>query len=202
MRICSTFSQGLALSLLNPCWLCFLLLGTAVEAADVADVLAECKVISDQNARLACYDRATETAKPSAPAAAKSAIPAGATKSTIPANAGKTETLKKQSAEPAPAAPQDNVAAFGMDGKKDEAKVLNAEDGQQELADTIKTIKLVQPEIREITLSSGQVWRQMHSQVYRLLPGDDVRIKPSGWGESYRLTVERLNGFIQVQRVR
>ena len=53
-----------------------------------------------------------------------------------------------------------------------------------------------------ITLENGQVWRQMVGDRYRLEVGDKVRIYPSRWGTAFRLSAERLKGFIQVERVR
>ncbi|HEX5418980.1 MAG TPA: hypothetical protein VFY39_03200, partial [Gammaproteobacteria bacterium] len=53
-----------------------------------------------------------------------------------------------------------------------------------------------------ITLENGQVWRQTYPEVYHLQPGYKVRIYPSRWGNSYRMSSDKLHGFIQVERVR
>jgi hypothetical protein len=53
-----------------------------------------------------------------------------------------------------------------------------------------------------ITLENGQVWRQMVGKHYRLRVGHNVRIYPTRWGESYRLSAEGVKGYIQVERVR
>ena len=53
-----------------------------------------------------------------------------------------------------------------------------------------------------ITLDNGQVWRQTYAEWYGLRPGQTVRIRPSRWGGTFWLTVDELNGYIQVKRVR
>ena len=52
-----------------------------------------------------------------------------------------------------------------------------------------------------ITLDNGQVWRQTVPKQYPLREGDRVHVYFSRW-RAYRLTNERLKGFIQVERAR
>ncbi|HEU4619493.1 MAG TPA: hypothetical protein VFV10_15760 [Gammaproteobacteria bacterium] len=52
-----------------------------------------------------------------------------------------------------------------------------------------------------ITLENGQIWRQMTPEIYPLQEGFEVKIYPTRWGNAYRLSVEELGGFIQVERV-
>lgn len=96
------------------------------------------------------------------------------------------------------AAPKTGVDAFGF--KSQSAKVEESK-GVQTLTDTIASLKQNAAHMWVITLSSGQVWRQMYTQNYNLEAGDKVKIYPSGWGDAYRLTTERLGSFIQVQRI-
>jgi hypothetical protein len=51
-----------------------------------------------------------------------------------------------------------------------------------------------------VTLDNGQVWRQTVPKSYPLREGDPVRLYYSRW-RAYRLTNDRLKGFIQVERV-
>jgi hypothetical protein len=71
-----------------------------------------------------------------------------------------------------------------------------------ELHSAISHLREYVPSRYLITLENGQVWRQMVGTRYRLEVGDKVRIYPSRWGESFRLSAEGLKGFIQVERVR
>lgn len=89
-----------------------------------------------------------------------------------------------------------SVESFG----REQARVVENEDGREELVDVVSEIDTYR-NMLTITLASGQVWRQTHTKRFNLRKGDEVRIYPSRWGESFRLETDRLNGFIQVGRV-
>lgn len=82
------------------------------------------------------------------------------------------------------------------------ARILENEDGEQELMDTIVKLDSKVLNQWEISLAGGQVWHQINSKRYRLLEGMEVRIYPSPFGGSFRLTATNLNGFIQVRRIK
>lgn len=86
-------------------------------------------------------------------------------------------------------------------GRPGDARLVENEEGNSELQDTVTAVDLLQRNLIEITLESGQVWRQVESKPYLLAVGDTVRIYPTIWGESYRLTVDRLRSYIQVVRI-
>lgn len=71
-----------------------------------------------------------------------------------------------------------------------------------ELFSTISALKERVPGRFRITLENGQIWSQKAAERYRLKVGDEVRIYPSGWGSSFRLTVIDKSGFIQVERLK
>jgi hypothetical protein len=114
-------------------------------------------------------------------------------------------------AEQQPAAPAATAAATAGTGneaidsfgrrEQSSAQVKTNKDGKQELVDNVASLKTLGPNILEVTLESGQVWRQMLSKRYPLQVGDSVTIRPTMWGSSYRLTAPRISGFIQVERV-
>lgn len=69
----------------------------------------------------------------------------------------------------------------------------------------VSTIAALDEKLRDrytITLDNGQVWRQMLAKRYALRVGQEVRIYPTRWGDSYRLSSKELRGFIQVERVK
>lgn len=108
----------------------------------------------------------------------------------------------------APAAPvaasgaTSEVDSFGRSRGANGARVETNEDsGLQELVDTVASVRTLSQNLIEVTLESGQVWRQMISKRYPLSVGDAVVIRPTRWGSAYRLTADRLSGFIQVERV-
>jgi len=110
--------------------------------------------------------------------------------------------LKAELAKPAaatkPAKAGDEIDNFG---RAPAASVATDGAGVKELTDTIASIKLVRANSMRVTLSSGQVWRQAIDKAYLLKTGEKVSIRPSGWGDSYRLYSERLGSYIQVDRV-
>jgi hypothetical protein len=87
-------------------------------------------------------------------------------------------------------------------GKESPARVVDTEEGREELQDRIEELRMGQPGRWTVTLASGQVWQQSFTGSYNLRKGMDVRIYRSKWGNSYRLSAKGLNGFIQVERVR
>ncbi len=97
----------------------------------------------------------------------------------------------------------DPVEDFGRTGQRSIARVEADAEGKRELVDSVSGIKLVQHNTLEITLGSGQVWRQMINRRYPLKVGDEVRLRPTGFGTSFRLSAARLDGsgFIQVERI-
>jgi hypothetical protein len=66
---------------------------------------------------------------------------------------------------------------------------------------TVTAVEETVPNAYLITLDNGQVWRQNRPQWYPLRPGHRVNLTTTRWGKSYRLTVQELKGFIQVERV-
>ncbi|MBN1832010.1 MAG: hypothetical protein JW896_07850 [Deltaproteobacteria bacterium] len=86
---------------------------------------------------------------------------------------------------------------FGLPSEKRED-----ENDLVELHSTISKVKEYVPGRYLITLENGQVWQQMVGERYELKVGYKVRIYPSRWGQSFRLSAEGVKGFIQVERVR
>jgi hypothetical protein len=96
-------------------------------------------------------------------------------------------------------APEASVEGFGRPASN--ARVVEGADGNSELVDTIAALEQRGPSLWLITLEGGQQWRQMISKRYLLNVGDEIRIYPTRWGSSYRLSAPRVGGYIQVERV-
>jgi hypothetical protein len=73
---------------------------------------------------------------------------------------------------------------------------------REEIVATVTAAQEIVPNSYLITLDNGQVWRQTYAESYPLRPGQHVRLWPSKWGRSFRLSADELRGFIQVERVR
>lgn len=110
------------------------------------------------------------------------------------------EDERPQTASAGPNEPASDIDSFGLENDGGDARVVD-EDGDKVLYDTIAELKLIQHQQWQITLAGGQVWNQMISKRYMLEVGEEIKIYPSMWGNSYRLTSDRLKGFIQVERV-
>jgi len=106
------------------------------------------------------------------------------------------DTVEEEEPAAEQAASAGTVENFG----RERARIVETEDGREELRDVVLDLDTYR-NMLTITLASGQVWRQTHSRRFNLREGDEVRIYPSRWGDSYRLETDRLNGFIQVGRV-
>jgi hypothetical protein len=69
---------------------------------------------------------------------------------------------------------------------------------------TVAALRETVPKRYMITLEDGQVWRQTYPERYPLRVGQRVTLRPTRWGDSWRLSAEGLEGYgyIQVERVR
>lgn len=149
--------------------------GNMILAADLPDDLATCQAIADRGARLRCYDEL------------------GRGSPTLQGFPGDT-------AEMAPALPviisrQQPVVPARTAVQRDAADEV-------EVLAHISGLEQFMPSQWLVTLDNGQQWRQTDPKAFRLREGQEVRIKPSGWGVGYRLSVAELGGFIQVEPVR
>jgi hypothetical protein len=219
-QLVTTFPRCYALRLTT----LVLLAGLAMPTlAQQSGALNNCQNITDRAARFECYDKVESVPRSVAPAGATlSTIPATrptaptaatASASGTPQTAVVRETEKRQpfykrilpfglgdddkeSTAPAPAAASE-VDTFG----RADANSAPSQDDNRELVDTIAKLEETEPNTWKITLANGQVWQQATGKRYAMKDGDQVTIRKSGWGGSYRLYVERLGSYIQVDRV-
>jgi hypothetical protein len=160
--------------------------------AQVVDISA-CRDIEDRLSRFDCYENLNE-----APVVRQSQTEEASTAVITSPDTVPIQTL--ESSSPAAVPEEEEVAGFGRQ-EPDRATVVSGGDDEKELRDIVTALEKTGPNIWTITLSSGQLWRQMEGKPYRLEVGDNVRIYQSFWGKSYRLTAPRLASFIQVQRI-
>lgn len=182
----------------------------------------DCRTIPDRLARYTCYDR-YESGAPVASSSAsnRSASNSSTTSASTSSNASSARVQEREeddglpiigrffnrdreeevpaAATTAPVTAESEVDNFGRVNLEDDSRLIEGTDGKELIAD----IAALDERGRNqwvITLANGQTWVQMESKVYRLQVGDSVRIYPTRWGNSYRLTSERLSGYIQVRR--
>lgn len=156
---------------------------------------ASCVAVSDDAARLACYDRAYGRS-----AAGKSAPTAGAAAAGMAAAAPKSPAVASPTAvhaAPAAATPKDPVAEFGLTeaAKKAKDPAKAAEAAAAPASVTAKVISLRFKKYGEfvVTLDNGQVWEQnepMPSAIVRV--GDTVTVKKAVLGSYTLVTAARV----------
>jgi hypothetical protein len=108
---------------------------------------------------------------------------------------------RERSAAAAPPDSQSSSSATDAAQPQDATRV----DSQRPPTDVMATITELRetvPNTYLITLDNGQAWRQMEPKWFPLRVGHAVRIFPSTWGNTFRLSVQGLSGYIQVERVR
>lgn len=202
-----------------------LVVPTAVPAqvsSNEINYFSRCRDIREAQARLACYDDLYDRA-------VRAVTPRNDPDRLMDENRRMREELARirQQTGPGPAsdetgnfrrntpsypAAQDRAADFGRprtapavtradDFGKKEPTVVKGDNGKDELYDRIAALQKSQNGW-VVTLDSGQVWRQMYTKRYNLHEGQEVKIAPTIWGDAYRLTVSKLGGFIQVERIK
>ena len=167
--------------------------------------VADCVAIESPAERFRCYESRVDAALREQVGATVSAESVGAADAE-PAGVASASSLDS-AAEPAAAAPVreielDNAAATADEfGLRRPRAASESQGDVEEMRGTIAALRQTVPNSFINTLENGQVWRQMRPQWYPLQVGHNVRIYPTRWGNSYRMSSVELNGFIQVERV-
>ncbi len=191
---------------------CALVLALAPLPAALAQDSAflACEQFSDRAQRIACLEDALEaatTAEQEQPVAAEPAAPAASpSPTTTPTPPPPTITTRE---DPVPAAVAEEEEEDGPSllerlrnfGKETITFEDDEEEGREQLNDTITALEK-HGTYWIVTLSSGQVWEQDYPRALNLRVGDAITIYQAGIGDGYRLSTERLSGFIRVKRVR
>jgi len=202
-----------------PCSLC-ILVSAVVFAADNTDAVmmnaSPCLDIISSIERLACFEEQANAAQGRGtsipqqnlpvvsipgntrqqPAQSPPQAPPQAPPQVEPRPAFEIQQEVAQEAESDSIPPADSVEnSFGLPEEKEEAQVI-------ELIARVAELKELGLNRYLITLENGQVWEQMQTRRFALSEGDEVRIYPTRWGSSYRLSSQSHKGYIQVQRLR
>ena len=158
--------------------------------------VSDCVALEKPGERLDCFERQLEAERQRAAAASRSPPAPAASAPAVPTSPAPAPVASPR--ETARTATPDAVETIrGRRGREEPAEQPN-----QELVAVVTDLRETVPNTWLITLDNGQVWRQSPPKFYPLRQGHEVRLYPTGWGPSYRLTVAELRGFIQVERVR
>jgi len=200
-----------------PCSLC-MLVSVAVFAADNTDAVimdaSPCLDIVSPIERLACFEERANAAQGRGTAIPQQNLPvvsiprasrqqpaqsppqAPPQVESQPASETPQEVARETDHASTPQA--DSVEnRFGLPEEK-----VNEKAQANELIARVAEIKELGRNRFLITLENGQVWEQMQTRRFALAEGDEVRIYPTRWGSSYRLSSQSHKGYIQVQRLR
>ena len=135
-----------------------------------ADTLADCRAITDDDARLACYDALPGPAEPATTALAAAAPAAGSAPSAVEMFGRESETLRR---------------AAGAQ--------------LEEITATVVDVQSVYGGKVVVQLDNGQVWTQVDTTPIDLRSGEAVRIRRAALG-SFLLSEVGRNRSVRVRR--
>lgn len=165
--------------------------------ADIHQSLLDCKQLTDNSARLSCYDRLAATFVSQEASAVVSvpgtAVPGTAAEAVAPASAPAAVTSVV--ATPATATPSAEVIAadFGKTQSRPSDQV-------EQLQATVKSLSRNKMRKLLITLENGHTWRQTEDDSIQLKAGDSVTIEKASFG-SFLLSKTGTNRKVRVKRV-
>ena len=168
--------------------------------------VSQCRNISVDLVRVACYDKLADMAlrqNGAAPLANQNQVPQAVTPGSYSDQMReKNRQMREELARMRKADSSAGSVAERADriGSSD-LRVATDEDGNDILYDRIQSLSRG-PDGWIITLTSGQIWKQLYGRRYGLKEGQEVKITQGIMGSRYHLTVAELKSFIYVERLR
>jgi hypothetical protein len=166
------------------------------EPGSVTIDVGSCVNLEKPGERLDCFERQLEAQGQTAPEASRTGQTPATPARTAPSPAA-TPAPAREAAPTATATPDAVESIRERRTRREEAAAPG-----REITAVVTDLRESIPNTWTVTLDNGQVWRQSPPKPYPLRVGAQVRLYPTGWGTSYRLTVDEQRGFIQVERVR
>lgn len=173
---------------------------TASAQADIHQSLLDCKQLTDNSARLSCYDRLAATFGSQAASAdvavSGTSVPGTAVPgAVVPEAAAPASAPAAVVATPATVAPSAEVieADFGKTQSRPSDQV-------EQLQATVKSLSRNKMRKMLITLENGHIWRQTEDDSIQLKAGDSVTIEKASFG-SFLLSKTGTNRKVRVKRV-
>jgi len=203
-----------------PCSLCILVSAAVFAADNTGSVMMDaspCLNIVSAIERLACFEEQANAAqgRGNGKAMPQQNLPVVS----IPRSSRqqRAQTSQQDAPQPASERPQEVAREVAQDAEsasmpaadsfeenfglsEEKLNEGKAKEPANELIARVDSVRQLGPNLLVITLENGQVWQQMNSKRFALAEGDEVRIYTTRWGNSYRLSSQTHNGYIQVQR--
>lgn len=173
--------------------------------ADIHQALLDCKQLTDNTARLSCYDRLAATFESQAASAVVAVPGAVAPEAAVPGVAA-PGTVAPEAAAPAsapaavvatPATATPSAEAIAADFGKTQRR---PSDQVEQLQATVKSLSRNKMRKLLITLENGHTWRQTEDDSIQLKAGDSVTIEKASFG-SFLLSKTGTNRKVRVKRV-
>jgi len=192
-----------------------MLLSTAAFAADnTAPVIIDaspCLEITRSIERLTCFEDQANAAQRGGTSIPQQNPPVVSVPRNTRPQPAQSDQQATQQVQPQPATeapqPAESASVNTTDSFEDnfglpEENINDRYEKANELIATVAELKELNRNRFIITLENGQTWEQMETKRFALAEGDEVRIYPTRWGNSYRLSSQSHRGYIQVQRLR
>ena len=177
--------------------------------ADIHQALLDCKQLTDNSARLSCYDRLAATFV-SQEASAVVAVPGTSVPGTAVSGVAAPGTVAREAAASGAAAPASTPAVVATPATATpSAEVIAADFGKtqsrpsdqvEQLQATVKSLSRNKMRKLLITLENGHTWRQTEDDSIQLKAGDSVTIEKASFG-SFLLSKTGTNRKVRVKRV-
>ena len=163
--------------------------------ADIHQALLDCKQLTDNSARLSCYDRLAATFVSQEASAVVAVSDTVAREAAAPEAAAPASAPAAVVATPATATPSAEVIAadFGKTQSRPSDQV-------EQLQATVKSLSRNKMRKLLITLENGHTWRQTEDDSIQLKAGDSVTIEKASFG-SFLLSKTGTNRKVRVKRV-
>lgn len=176
--------------------------GTFATADPLQDELSVCRGLTDDQARLICYDAAVDRSrKNSVGRSAAAPPPAPAPVAAKPAPAAAATTAASAATAAGAANQIDQEDLFGKSGDELQRTVEEATGSEQmdSLSATVTKLQKSGYDRVLITLDNGQVWKQVDASSLRLRVGDAVDIERASLG-SFMLRKQGSKRSMRVSR--
>jgi hypothetical protein len=152
------------------------------QSATTNQTMDDCKLIPDDTARLACYDRVIKAGRANVPGPSESAAASGVGSGGGAAGGGGTGTGTGNKPMTAEERREANQKAFGLPAYAKPETPEQKQEKVEELTTQIATLGVTGPNLLRVTTTDGQVWDQIEGDAQHAKVGDTIVVKRNFMG--------------------